>query len=95
MNNRNFLRRENTLTKGIFAIPQFETTMMLYHQADKKTETVKPKNWGKPIAFGPIMAFTIAQVINPGLSSKGHELFVFLDSQNTHCWDHHGCALLS
>jgi hypothetical protein len=48
------------LTEGVFAIPLFETTPMLDRQADEKMETVKTMNWGKPIALGPVAAFTIA-----------------------------------
>jgi hypothetical protein len=53
--------------------------MMLDRQADKKTKTVKSKNWGKPIALRPIMALTISQNNDPGLSTKWHEMLVFLD----------------
>jgi hypothetical protein len=69
--------------------------MMLDRQADQKTETVKTKNWGKLIALGPITALTIANDNNPGLSLKGHELFLFLDSQSAHRWDSLGCTFLS
>jgi hypothetical protein len=52
---------------------------MLDRQADQKMETFKMKNRGKPIALRPITAFTISQNNDPGLSTKWHEMLVFLD----------------
>jgi hypothetical protein len=51
----------------------------LDHQADEKTETVKSKNRGKLIALRPITALTISQNNDPGLSTKWHEMLIFLD----------------
>jgi hypothetical protein len=68
---------------------------MLDRQADKKLETVETKKQGQLIAFGPITTLAISQDNNPRLSLKGHELFVFLDSQKAHCWDGLRRAFLS
>jgi hypothetical protein len=53
--------RKNPLAKGIFAVTLIKAAMTLDCKTDKKTETIKSKNWGKMIALQPVTAFPIPQ----------------------------------
>ena len=67
----------------------------MHRKTDQKTETVEAQDWSKPIALGPITSLTIAQNHNPRLGSKWQKLLVFLDGQDTHCWNRLGGTFFS
>ena len=83
-NDCNFLRRKDTLTEGIFAIALFQTPTFLCRKTDEKSGAVKTKNWGEALALRPFPTLTIAQNDDPRFSSKGHEVLILLDGQDTH-----------
>jgi hypothetical protein len=56
----------------------------LDREADEITEAIKTENGCKTIALRPLPAFTVAQYDDPRFGPKGHEIFVFLNGQNTH-----------
>jgi len=58
--NSYFLSQKNALTEGAFAIPLFEGPTMLGRHANQETETVKPEDGCKAVAFRPVAGFTIA-----------------------------------
>jgi len=82
------LRRKNALTEGVFAIPLLKAATVLSRQTNQKSETIKPKNRCKALAFGPVASFTIAQNDNMRLGPKRHQMLVLLNGdENTHRGD--------
>jgi len=67
-----FLSRKNALTEGVFAIPLFEGPTILVRYANQETETVKPEDRYKAVAFRPVAGFVIAQHDDTGFGPKGH-----------------------
>jgi len=67
-----FLSWKNALTEGVFTIPLFEGPMMLGRHANQETETVKPEDRCKAVAFRPVAGFAIAQHDDTGFGPKGH-----------------------
>jgi hypothetical protein len=57
---------------------------MLDRKADEITEAIKTEDRCKTIALRPLPTFTVAQNNDTRFGPKGHEIFVFLDGQNTH-----------
>jgi len=92
--NSYFLSRKNALTEGVFAIPLFEGPTMLGRQTNQEPETVKPENRCKAVAFRPVAGFTIAQNDDMQFGTKGHQLLILLDSEDTHCGDGFRSAFL-
>ncbi len=56
-------------------------------QANQETETVKPEDRYKAVAFRPVAGFAIAQHDDTRFGPKGHELFIPFYSKDTHCGD--------
>jgi hypothetical protein len=60
-NDRNFLRREDSLAKRILAITLTKRAMLLDGHADEKKERVTPENRRKFIQFGPNSVLVVAK----------------------------------
>jgi hypothetical protein len=81
------LRRKNALAEGVFAIPLLKAATVLSRQTNQKSETIKPKNGCKALAFGPFASFTITLNNNTRLGPKWHQMLVLLNGENTHRGD--------
>jgi hypothetical protein len=92
--NSDFLRGKNTLAESVLTVTLFQTSTVLDREADEITEAVKPENRGKTITLRPLPTFTVSQNDDPRFGPKGHEVFVFLDGQNTHSRDRPRSTLL-
>jgi hypothetical protein len=82
-----FLRREDALAEGVFAIPLLKAAPVLSRQTNQESETIKPKNGCKALTFGPFASFTITQNNNTRLGPKWHQMLVFLNGEDTHRGD--------
>jgi hypothetical protein len=61
MNNRDFLRREDSLANQILAITLMKWATLLDGHADEETERVNPENRCKFIRFGPNSVLMVAK----------------------------------
>jgi hypothetical protein len=57
--NSDFVRREDALTEGIFAVTPLKHLMLLYGHADDEAHGVRSEDWGVLILLGPISVLVI------------------------------------
>ncbi len=54
-----FVRREDALTEGIFAVALLKCSVSLYGHADDEAHGVRSEDWGVLILLGPISVLVI------------------------------------
>jgi hypothetical protein len=95
LDNRNFFRREDTLTKHILTVALVKRTVFLDGHTDEETKKVATKDRSKFLQFGPESVFVIAQNHNPRFGTLGKEILVVLYPQEVHTRDRLWCLFFA
>jgi hypothetical protein len=72
------------MTESILTITLSKGTMFLHRKADKEAKRVATKNRGKAIAFAPNPVFMIPQSNDARFHTKGAEILILFDCEDTH-----------
>ena len=72
------------MTEGIRTITLSKGTTFLHREADKETKRDATKNRGKAIAFAPNPVFMIPQSNDARFRTKGAEILILFDCEDTH-----------
>jgi hypothetical protein len=72
------------MTEGILTITLLTGAMFLHRKADKEAKRVAMKNRGKAIAFAPNPVFMIPQSNDARFHTKGAEIIILFDCEDTH-----------
>jgi hypothetical protein len=84
MDDRDLIRREDALAKGIFAVTLTKRVMVLDDHADEETERIASEDRCRFIRLGQDPVFVVTQHNDAGFGSMWEELFIPLDCEDTH-----------
>ncbi len=80
MYDHDFVIRNNSLTKGIFAVAVIEWTVFFKSKADKELNKVTAEDGSIAIGFRPDADFVVAKNNNTRFCTKWEKILVFIDS---------------